>query len=122
MERKFYSVYNAIQYSSAELGDFFAVKNLMDTANKEIIEIERTLYAHGIIQSKDVGRYCFVPGDCVKIQEPNIYCFTDFYLVDKNALKIIGKIKTYPEPNIGLNDFLILCDEEYAKTHGWLDA
>ena len=122
MERQFYSVYNAIQYSSEELGDFFAVKNLINTANNEIIYIERVLYDYGLIQSQDIDRYCFVPGSSAIVQSPNILCFTDFYLTDKRTLEIIGKVITYPAPNNGLNDFIILCDTDYAKTHGWLDT
>ncbi|MCL2079198.1 MAG: hypothetical protein FWH17_05050 [Oscillospiraceae bacterium] len=121
MERKLYSIYNATQYTSMELGDFFAVKNLINTADKEINEIELILNLHEIIQTEDLGRYCFVPGDCTKIQEPNIYCITDFYLVDKNTLEIAGKIDV-ASTNTVPNDLLILCDEEYAKSHGWLDS
>jgi hypothetical protein len=122
MERKLYSVYSAIQYSSKELGDFFAVKNLVDlhTEDKEIIGIEQVLYRHHILQSSDLNQYCFVPGDSATV-EPNIICFTDFYLVYISSLEIVGKIKTYPEPNTGLNNFLILCDIPYAREHGWLN-
>jgi len=121
MERKFYSVYTAIRYSSEEHGDFFAVKNLLDTANNETFNIEKALYCHGLIQLRDLNQYCFVPGDHTYTENPNIIVFLDFYLVIKSTLEIIGKIKTYPDPNIGLNDFLILCEIDYAKKHGWVD-
>jgi len=115
-----YSIYNAIQYSSEELGDFFAVKNLLNTQTKEIDEIEKILYRHGVIKLNDVKKYCYVPGDYAMVQEPNIICFTDFYITDIETLEIIGKVKTYPEPNTGLNNFMILCDTDYAKPRGWL--
>ena len=121
MERQFYSVYNAIGYNSEEHGDFFAVKNLLNTTNKEIIDIEKALYCHGLIQSSDLNLYCFVPGSHATTKEPDIICFTDFYLVNKETLEIICKINTIPEPNNGLNDFLILCETSYAKEHGWID-
>jgi len=120
MERKYYSVYNAIGYSSEKHGDFFAVKNLLDAVKNEILDIEKALYCHGIIQSGELNQYCFVPGGHAIIKE-NIICFIDFYLVDKNTLEIIRKVKTYPEPNFGLNDFLILCETAYANEHGWID-
>ena len=121
MERKYYSVYNAIMYKSQQHGDFFAAKNLLDAVNNEIIYIEKVLYRHGIIQSGELDRYCFVPGSHGIIKQPNIICFMDFYLVDKESLEIVRQVKTYPEPNIGLNDFLILCEMDYAKSHGWID-
>jgi len=120
MERKYYSIYNAIQYDSEEHGKFFAVKNLLNTENNEILKIERVLYCHGIIQSRDLNKYCFVPGDRAEIGMPNIICFIDFYLVDLDTLEIAGKVKTYPEPNIGLNNFLILSETDYAWERGWI--
>ena len=121
MEQIYYSIYNAIQYNSENLGDFFAVKNLLNTENKEIDEIEKILYRHGIIQSEDINLYCYVPGSRAMTAMPNIICFTDFYLVDKNSLEIVRKVNTYPEPNTGLNNLLILCDVDYAKSHDWID-
>ena len=122
MERQFYSIYNAIGYNSEENGDFFAVKNLLNTASKETLNIEEALYSHGVIQSGDIGQYCFVPGGHATTENPNIIVFMDFYLVDKDSLQIIKKVKTYPDPNIGLNNFLILCETDYAKSHGWIDT
>ena len=120
MEQRYYSIYNAIHYDSEELGEFFAVKNLLNTENREIFEIERVLYSHGTIQSKDLNKYCFVPGDRAEIGIPNIICFIDFYLVDLDTLEITGKIKIYPESNIGLNNFLTLCETDYAHERGWI--
>ena len=122
MERQFYSVYNAIKYSSETHGDFFAVKNLLNTANNEVVGIEKALYCHGIIQSRDLNKYCFVPGGHATANDhPDILIFMDFYLVEESTLEIIRKVSTYPEPNFGLNNFLILCDAAYAKSHGWVD-
>ena len=122
MERQFYSIYNAIGYDSEIHGDFFAVKNLLNMATKEIMAIEKVLYCHGLIHSSDLKQYCFVPGGHAQTEKPNLIVFVDFYLVNKDSLELVRKVKTYPDPNIGLNDFLILCETDYAKAHGWIDS
>jgi len=67
--------------------------------------MEKALYCHGIIQSKDLNQYCFVPGGCATTEYPSIICFMDLHLVDKVTSQITHKIKIYPSSSIGLNNF-----------------
>ncbi|MDR2590331.1 MAG: hypothetical protein LBC71_05035 [Oscillospiraceae bacterium] len=113
-----YSIYSSVKYVSDEYDDFFAVKNLMNTVNQEVIDIESIFSMHSIIQQQDIGKYCYVPGDLAEIQS-GIVCYTDFYYVDINTLDILGKISTHPKTD-SEDKYMILCDVKYAKEHGWM--
>ena len=121
MKGEIFSIYNSKEYISEELGNFFAVKNLMNPKTMEIIGFEDVLLRQDFIQLEDIGKYCYVPGSYAMVMEPNIICYTDFYLVDNISLEIIRKISAYRTNNDEVEGFMILCDTKYASEHRWME-